>query len=62
MPSEVWHVFIILPPMLTLGALAALGSYELDFGSGFLHCCFQVQVLVIVMLAYCAGMKMWPTM
>jgi hypothetical protein len=60
MPAEVWQLFIILPPMLVLGAIAALGSYELDFGSAFLHCCFQV--LVIVWLAYLAGMKMWPAM
>jgi hypothetical protein len=58
MPAEVWQLFIILPPMLVLGALAALGSYELDFGSAFLHYAFHV--LVIVMLAYCAGMRMWP--
>ncbi len=60
MPTEVWQLFIILPPMLLLGSFAALGCYDLDFGSGFLHCCFQV--LVIVVLAYLAGMKMWPTM
>jgi hypothetical protein len=60
MPTEVWQLFIILPPMLVLGAFAALGCYELDFGTAFLHYCFHV--LVIVVLAYAAGMKMWPTM
>src|SRR5437773_7144533 len=32
-PTEVWQLFIILPSMLALGSLAALGCYELDFGS-----------------------------
>jgi hypothetical protein len=58
MPQEVWHLFIILPPMLVLGAFAALGCYDLDFGGGFLHFCLNV--LVIVVLAWFAGMKMWP--
>jgi hypothetical protein len=60
MPTEVWQLFVILPPMLVLGALAALGCYELDFGSGVMHYCFHA--LVIVVLAYLAGMQMWPTM
>jgi hypothetical protein len=59
-PTEVWQLFVILPSMLVLGSLAALGCYELDFGSGFMHYCFHA--LAIVALAYLAGMKMWPTM
>jgi hypothetical protein len=59
-PTEVWQLFVILPSMLMLGAFAALGSYELDFGSALMHYCFHV--LAIVMLAYLAGMQMWPTM
>jgi len=58
MPTEIWHLFVILPSLLTLGSLAALGSYELDFGSAFLHYCFHV--LAIVVLAYMAGIQMWP--
>src|SRR5207253_5555109 len=59
MPTEVWQLFIILPSMLVLGALAALGAYELEFASAFLHYCFHV--LTIVFMAYIAGMRMWPT-
>jgi hypothetical protein len=54
MPTEVWHLFIMLPPLLLFGAMAALGCYELDFANAILHCCMNV--LVIVALGYIAGM------
>ena len=44
----------IAPPFLVVGALVALGSFDLDFGSGFFHYAFYV--VVTILLRWIAGM------
>jgi hypothetical protein len=56
-PVEVWQLFIILPPMLLFGAMAALGCYEVDFSLAFLHYAFHL--LVVASLSYVAGATAW---
>lgn len=51
--GELWEWIFVLPPFLAAGALIALASLDLDFGSGFLHYAFYV--LVTVLLSWFAG-------
>ena len=51
--GELWEWLFVLPPFLAIGALVALASLDLDFGSGFFHCDFYV--LVTVLLGSVAG-------
>ena len=58
-PVEVWQLFIVAPPMLFLGSLAALACFEFDFSTAFLHYIFHL--LVVLALCYVAGMHdLWP--
>jgi hypothetical protein len=49
-----WVWLIVGPPFFVLGALAALASLDLDFGSGFFHYCFYL--LITVVIARLAGL------
>jgi len=55
--GELWIWLVVVPPFLIAGALAALGSLDLDFGSGLLHYAFYL--LVTIVLGWAAGMG-WP--
>ncbi len=55
--GELWIWLVVVPPFLIAGALAALGSLDLDFGSGVLHYAFYL--LATVVLGWAAGMG-WP--
>jgi len=58
-PQQVWQLAAVLPSMLLLGALAALGCYDLDFSSAVLHYLFHL--FVVLALCYVAGMDyLWP--
>jgi hypothetical protein len=50
--SYIW--FMLAPPFLVVGALVAMGSLDLDFGSGFFHYTFYVGVTLL--LRWLAGM------
>jgi len=50
--SYIW--FMLAPPFLVVGALVAMGSLDLDFGSGFFHYAFYVGVTLL--LRWIAGM------
>jgi hypothetical protein len=52
--GELWSWFFVAPPFLLIGALAAYGSLDLEFGSGFFHYCFYL--LVTVLLRAVAGL------
>ena len=53
-PTEIFQLYFIVPPMLALGSLAALGCYDFDFGAAFLH--YSFHLLVVLALCYVAGM------
>jgi hypothetical protein len=55
--GELWIWLVVVPPFLVAGGLAALGSLELDFGSGVLHYAFYL--LATIVLGWAAGMG-WP--
>ena len=48
------EIAVIVPPILVIGAVAALASLELDFGSGFFH--YGLYVLATVLLRMMVGM------
>ena len=52
--SQPWNWLLVAPPLVITGALAALASLDLDFGSGSLHYAFYV--LVTALLRWVAGM------
>ena len=51
---ELWEIAVVVPPILVIGAVAALASLELDFGSGFFH--YGLYVLATVLLRMMVGM------
>jgi hypothetical protein len=53
-PREVWQWFVVAPPMVVLGSLAALGCFDFEFGNAFLHYAFYV--FIILALRMVAGM------
>jgi hypothetical protein len=58
--GELWMWFVVAPPFLVVGALAALACLDLDFGSGFLHYAFYV--ILTVMLRRAANLGwIWET-
>ncbi|MGO8688136.1 MAG: hypothetical protein ACLQLG_00740 [Thermoguttaceae bacterium] len=52
-PDAIWMWVFIAPPFLVLGALAALGSLDLDFGSGAFH--YSFYLVVTILLRWVAG-------
>lgn len=52
--GELWNWLVVLPPVFVLGALSALATLDIDFGSGIFH--FFFYVLVTVLLRWAAGM------
>jgi hypothetical protein len=46
--DELWSWFIVAPPLLLIGALAAHASLDLDYGNGFFHYCFYLLVTVLL--------------
>jgi hypothetical protein len=46
--EEIWSWLYVAPPFFLLGALAALASLDLDFGTGFFHYSFYVFVTVLL--------------
>ena len=58
--GELWNWAYVAPPFLIVGALAALASLDLDFGSGFFH--YSFYLLATVLLRWIGGMGwLWQT-
>ena len=58
--GELWNWAYVAPPFLIVGALAALASLDLDFGSGFFH--YSFYLLATILLRWIAGMGwLWQT-
>lgn len=53
-PGEIWQWLFVAPPFFVIGALAALASLDLDFGSGFLL--YSFYVVAGVLLRWLAGL------
>jgi hypothetical protein len=49
-PFEVTHMAFLIPAMVAIGAFAAWGSFELDFGVGALHYALYLGVTVLLRL------------
>jgi predicted Zn finger-like uncharacterized protein len=49
-----WNWFLIVPPFLVVGALAAFACLDLDFANGFFH--YSFYLLVTLLLRYLIGM------
>jgi hypothetical protein len=45
---EIWQYFILLAPPVAVGALTALATLDLDFGSGFFHYCMYLGICVLL--------------
>jgi hypothetical protein len=52
--GELWNWAYVAPPFLLLGALAALATLDLDFGSGFFH--YSFYLLATILLRWIGGM------
>ncbi len=52
--GEIWEWLFVAPPLLAVGALAALACFDLDFGNAFFHYTFYLMVVLI--LRWIAGM------
>lgn len=48
---EIWQYFIVFAPPLGIGALAALATLDLDFGSGVFHYVLYLGTCVLLRLA-----------
>jgi len=58
--GELWNWAYVAPPFLLVGALAALASLDLDFGSGFFH--YSFYLLATILLRWIGGMGwLWQT-
>ena len=55
--GELWTWFLVAPPFLLVGALAALACLDLDFGNGFFLYCFYL--IATMILGWAAGLG-WP--
>jgi hypothetical protein len=47
---ELFHLLLIVPPLVLVGGLAAFASLDLDFGTGVLHYGFYLLVTVVLCL------------
>jgi hypothetical protein len=45
---EIWQYFLLLAPPMAVGALTALATLDLDFGSGFFHYCMYMGTCVLL--------------
>ena len=45
---EIWQYFILLAPPIAVGALTALATLDLDFGSGSFHYCMYLGTCVLL--------------
>ncbi len=52
--GEIWNWFFLAPPFFVVGALAALGCLDLDFGTGFFH--YSFYLLATISLRWLIGM------
>ncbi len=52
--GEIWEWLFVAPPLLAVGALAALACFDLEFGNAFFHYAFYL--LVVLILRWIAGM------
>jgi hypothetical protein len=55
LPGELYQWLLVAPPLIGMGGLAALATFDLDFGSGALHYCFYL--MVTLLLASVMGLK-----
>ena len=51
MPGEIWQWFVVLPPLLLIGAFTAWAVFDIDFGSGFFHYAFYFVVTLVLLVA-----------
>lgn len=56
---EVFHVLVLVPPLLAIGAFAALYTLDLEFTDGLVHVAFYA--LVTAVLALIAGLHLLGT-
>ncbi|MCU0962684.1 MAG: hypothetical protein MUF48_21520, partial [Pirellulaceae bacterium] len=56
---EIFHVLVLVPPLLAVGAFAALYTLDLEFTDGLVHVGFYV--LVTAVLALIAGLHLLGT-
>jgi len=54
--SSTWSYFLIAPVLLSIGAGIAFACFDLDFGNGFLLCCFYTAGTLA--LGWLAGLEM----
>jgi hypothetical protein len=54
MTGELWNWTVVAPPFFVVGALAAAGSLDLEFGNAFFHYAFYV--LVTSVLGWVGGL------
>ncbi len=48
---EIWSIVYLAGPPMVVGSLVALGTLDLDFGSGFMHYCCYLLITVLLRLA-----------
>ena len=48
LPGELWQWLLVAPPIIGVGSLAALATFDLDFSSGALHYCFYLLLTLIL--------------
>ena len=53
--GDVWNWFFVVPPFVVIGALAATGAFDLEFGDGIFH--YSFYLLATLLLRWAAGMK-----
>jgi predicted Zn finger-like uncharacterized protein len=58
--TEYWSLAYVVPPFLIAGAVAALASLDLDFGSAFFHYCFYVLATIGLRLAAGVALEVGP--
>jgi predicted Zn finger-like uncharacterized protein len=54
-PLEVWSYFVLFGPPAVIGSLTALGTLDLDFGSGFFH--YALYLGTCILLRLTAGLS-----
>ena len=50
-PGELYQWLLVAPPIVGVGALAALSTFDLDYGSGDFHYCFYLLMTLILATA-----------
>jgi hypothetical protein len=49
-PYELWSLLFIVPPLVAVGGFTAYVSYDIEFGTGLLHCGLYLAVTTILSL------------